>query len=79
MCVVLPVQAKNGAATLDTRGGGAIDPRALLPVDSAAAAYVGSLTTPPCTQGVRWFVYLQPVLVSGEGGGSACPAAASAR
>ncbi len=28
--------------------------------------YAGSLTTPPCTEGIRWFVTAQPLLVSRE-------------
>jgi carbonic anhydrase len=28
--------------------------------------YAGSLTTPPCSEGLRWFVMAQPLLVSPE-------------
>lgn len=42
----------------------AIDPAALIPADSPSARYVGSLTSPPCTGGVLWNVYLNPLTVS---------------
>lgn len=38
----------------------------LLPADRSYFTYVGSLTTPPCTEGVRWFVLAQPVEVDGS-------------
>jgi len=36
----------------------------LLPADRGYWTYMGSLTTPPCTEGVRWFVFEQPVSLS---------------
>ena len=43
-----------------------IDPAAFLPADRAYYAYMGSLTTPPCTEDVLWLVLKQPVQVSAE-------------
>jgi carbonic anhydrase len=44
--------------------GDLINPGGLLPGDRGYWTYMGSLTTPPCTEGVRWFVFEQPVSVS---------------
>lgn len=44
----------------------ALDPAALLPSDRIYFAYAGSLTTPPCTQGVRWNVLRTPIQASPE-------------
>jgi carbonic anhydrase len=41
-----------------------INPGGLLPGDRGYWTYLGSLTTPPCTEGVRWFVMEQPITVS---------------
>jgi carbonic anhydrase len=42
------------------------DASKLLPAGRAYYAYTGSLTTPPCTGGVRWFVLQAPVQASSE-------------
>jgi carbonic anhydrase len=42
------------------------DPRTFLPRSLANYRYGGSLTTPPCTEGVRWVVLAEPVAVSDE-------------
>jgi carbonic anhydrase len=41
-----------------------IDVDKLLPADRAAYRYDGSLTTPPCSEGVRWFVLKTPIAMS---------------
>lgn len=45
---------------------GAINPGGLLPADRRYWTYMGSLTTPPCTEGVRWLVLEQPISISRE-------------
>lgn len=41
-----------------------IDPAKLLPEDKVYTTYPGSLTTPPCSEGVSWFVLDKPVELS---------------
>ncbi len=41
-----------------------INPSSLLPASRNYYTYMGSLTTPPCTEGVLWLVMKQPVQVS---------------
>ncbi|WP_258667217.1 carbonic anhydrase family protein [Pseudomonas sp. B21-040] len=36
----------------------------LLPTTRHYYSYMGSLTTPPCSEGVRWHVLTQPVQLS---------------
>lgn len=43
-----------------------IDPATFLPADRGYYNYMGSLTTPPCSEGVLWLVMKQPVQVSAE-------------
>jgi carbonic anhydrase len=45
-------------------GVGLIDLQQLLPTDRSYYTYMGSLTTPPCSEGVLWLVMRQPVPVS---------------
>ncbi|MCH8623027.1 carbonic anhydrase family protein [Undibacterium sp. TS12] len=40
------------------------DPAAVLPENRAYYKFMGSLTTPPCSDGVRWHVLKQPVELS---------------
>lgn len=43
-----------------------VDPMKLLPESPAYFTFMGSLTTPPCTEGVLWIVMKQPLQVSDE-------------
>lgn len=44
----------------------AIDVKQLLPDNQTAFLYQGSLTTPPCTEGVQWIFLEQPIEMSKE-------------
>jgi carbonic anhydrase len=41
-----------------------VNPAGFLPADRGYWTYTGSLTTPPCTEGVRWFVFEQEMPMS---------------
>jgi carbonic anhydrase len=43
-----------------------IDLNHLLPEDRRYYTYMGSLTTPPCSEGVLWMVMKQPVQLSSD-------------
>jgi carbonic anhydrase len=49
---------------LETIEGASVDPAALLPADQTYWHYHGSFTTPPCTEGVMWFVLNNAVELS---------------
>jgi len=44
--------------------GTSLDPAKLLPAKRGYYEFEGSLTTPPCSEGVRWFVLKQPATLS---------------
>jgi carbonic anhydrase len=55
--------AKEGP---ELRAAGTIDPAALLPSSASYFRYMGSLTTPPCSEGLTWTVYREPIEASPE-------------
>ncbi len=50
----------------EVKARGSLDLNQLLPADRSYFTYMGSLTTPPCSEGVLWMVLKQPVQVSPE-------------
>ncbi len=57
----LPLEKGEEVPARDT-----IDLNALLPPERSYFTYMGSLTTPPCSEGVLWMVMKQPVPISPE-------------
>jgi len=43
-----------------------VDVNSLLPTGSHSYRYDGSLTTPPCSEGVKWIIMRSPIQLSGE-------------
>ena len=48
----------------ERRASGTVDPLALLPNGRTFFRYMGSLTTPPCSEGLTWTVYREPIEAS---------------
>jgi len=57
----LPLEKGDEVAARTT-----IDLNALLPTDRSYFTYMGSLTTPPCSEGVLWMVMKAPMPISSE-------------
>lgn len=43
-----------------------VNARDLMPADKSYYRYAGSLTTPPCTEGVAWYIFKHPIEMSTE-------------
>lgn len=57
----MPLEANS-----EVLAGDVIEPMRLLPDNRAYWTYMGSLTTPPCTENVLWMVMKNPMLLSPE-------------
>jgi len=57
----LPLEKGDSVAARST-----IDLARLLPAERGYFTYMGSLTTPPCSEGVLWMVMKQPMQLSTE-------------
>ena len=55
----LPLAAKKGATA--ALPGGKINPGSLLPTHRSHFRFEGSLTTPPCSEGVAWHMMITPI------------------
>ncbi len=55
--------AKEGP---EIRASGVVDPAELLPRDRSFFRYMGSLTTPPCSEGLTWTVFKEPIEAAPE-------------
>lgn len=60
--ILLNAPIEEGEIELD----GSVNAKDVLPQSKRYYNYSGSLTTPPCSEGVRWFVLKEPVFVSQE-------------
>jgi carbonic anhydrase len=58
----LPAEAGDPPESTELR----VNAANLLPEEQTFFTYSGSLTTPPCSQGVRWLVMAEPVQISAE-------------
>jgi len=58
---VMPEQAEKNVSITES-----LDLNKLLPKDKTYWRFSGSLTTPPCSEGVTWVVLKQPLTLSAE-------------
>ena len=56
-------EAEYSASAIEGR---TVDATALLPAKKTYWAYSGSLTTPPCSEGLTWTVFKQPIEAAPE-------------
>lgn len=59
-----PAMPKKSGQPVELSAEAAPDIAAILPAKSKHLLYTGSLTTPPCTEGVQWILFEQPIEMS---------------
>jgi len=59
-----PIWAAAPAQAGEAAPGTPIDPATLLPTKRSFFRYMGSLTTPPCSEGINWVVFDTPIEAS---------------
>jgi carbonic anhydrase len=59
----LPSEVTESAVLVD---GVSVDLDVLLPSDRGYFSYLGSLTMPPCTEGVQWLLLAEPMEIPSE-------------
>ncbi|WP_266180404.1 carbonic anhydrase [Dyella humicola] len=64
--VLRALPASEKETSKDTRPPVTVDLGSVLPHDHGAYVYAGSLTTPPCTEGVHWVVLKEPIQMSSD-------------
>lgn len=64
--VLRSLPASDKGISQDTTPPIAVDVGSILPRDHRAYVYAGSLTTPPCTEGVHWVVLKEPIQMSND-------------
>lgn len=64
MAMLWPHLPQNPGATAKVTA--MVNPGGFLPADPGYWTYTGSLPTPPCTEGVRWFVFEQEISLNLE-------------
>lgn len=62
LATLLTLAPDNQSELRDTQT--TIDPSNLLPAQQTSYRYTGSLTIPPCSEGVRWVVMTEPLEIS---------------